>query len=178
MAFWSNLIGYQAAWFIAVGFAARGLAWPGVLACLSFAAFTWWRSPTRGSDLRLVGVALACGLLLDGTLAASGWLRYATPMPALPAPVWIAALWVAFAMTLQHSLHWLLKLPLASAAFGAIGGPLAYWGAARGFDAVVFAMPWRASVLLAAGWAVAMTLLAAIARAGSAAASIKREVVR
>ena len=26
---WTNLIGYQAAWFVAVGFAARGLAWPG-----------------------------------------------------------------------------------------------------------------------------------------------------
>jgi len=37
MRFWLNLLGYQAAWFIAVGFAARGLAWPGMLACLGFA---------------------------------------------------------------------------------------------------------------------------------------------
>ena len=64
MRFWGNLLGYQAAWFIAVGFAARGLAWPGILACLGFAAITWWHSPLRRSDLRLVAVALACGLLI------------------------------------------------------------------------------------------------------------------
>ena len=66
MRFWANLLGYQAAWFIAVGFAARGVAWPGILACLGFAAVSWWISPMRRSDLKLVGAALACGLLLDG----------------------------------------------------------------------------------------------------------------
>ena len=68
MRFWLNLLGYQAAWFIAVGFAARGLAWPGMLACLGFAAISWWTSPLRRSDLKLIGAALACGLLLDGVL--------------------------------------------------------------------------------------------------------------
>lgn len=164
MRFWANLLGYQAAWFIAVGFAGRGLAWPGIVACLGFAAISWWISPMRGSDLRLVGAALACGLLLDGVLAASGWLDYAAPLPALPGPVWIAALWVAFAMTLQHSLHWLLVRPLAAVLFGAIGGPLAYWGASRGFDAVAFAAPMQATVTLALGWALAMAVFVALAR--------------
>jgi hypothetical protein len=164
MRFWSNLIGYQVAWFIAVGFAARGLAWPGIVACLGFAAVSWWISPVRRSDLRLVAAALACGLLLDGGLAASGWLQYAAPLPALPAPAWIAALWVAFAMTLQHSLQWLLVRPVAAVLFGAIGGPLAYWGASRGFDAVAFTMPVHATFALSLGWAAAMAVLVAIAR--------------
>ena len=164
MRFWANLLGYQAAWFIAVGFAARGLAWPGVVACLGFAAISWWISPIRRSDLRLVGAALACGLLLDGVLAASGWLDYAAPLPALPGPAWIATLWVAFAMTLQHSLQWLLARPLAAVLFGAIGGPMAYWGASRGFDAVAFAAPVQATVTLALGWAIAMAVFVAIAR--------------
>lgn len=164
MRFWANLLGYQAAWFIAVGFAARGLAWPGILACLGFAAISWWISPMRRSDLRLVGAALACGLLLDGVLAATGWLDYAAPLPALPGPAWIATLWVAFAMTLQHSLQWLLARPLAAVLFGAIGGPLAYWGAARGFDAVAFAAPAHATLALALGWAIAMALFVAVAR--------------
>jgi hypothetical protein len=164
MRFWSNLIGYQVAWFIAVGFAARGLAWPGIVACLGFAALSWWVSPVRRSDLRLVGAALACGLLLDGALAASGWLDYAAPLPALPAPAWIAALWVAFAMTLQHSLQWVLARPLAAVLFGAIGGPLAYWGASRGFDAVAFNMPVQATLALSLGWGIAMAVFVAIAR--------------
>ena len=164
MRFWSNLLGYQVAWFIVVGFAARGLAWPGIVACLGFATVSWWISPVRRSDLRLFGAALACGLLLDGGLAASGWLQYAAPLPALPAPAWIAALWVAFAMTLQHSLHWVLARPPAAVLFGAIGGPLAYWGASRGFDAVAFTMPVHATIALSLGWAGAMAVLVAIAR--------------
>jgi Protein of unknown function (DUF2878) len=164
MRFWSNLLGYQVAWFIAVGFAARGLAWPGIMACLGFAAISWWISPLRRSDLRLVGAALACGLLLDGVLAASGWLDYAAPLPALPGPAWIATLWVAFAMTLQHSLQWLLVRPLAAVLFGTIGGPMAYWGAARGFDAVAFTAPMQATVTLALGWGIAMAVFVAIAR--------------
>ena len=179
MRFWANLIGYQAAWFIAVGFAARGLAWPGMLACLGFAAISYWSSPLKRSDLRLVGTALLCGLLLDGTLAATGWLRYAAPLPALPAlpgPAWIATLWVAFAMTLQHSLQWLMVRPLSAVLFGAIGGPLAYWGASRGFDAVVFTMPVHATVLLSAGWGIAMSLLVFVARRASPENSVRNEV--
>lgn len=176
MRFWINLLGYQAAWFVAVGFAARGLAWPGIVACVGFAALTWWHSPLRQSDLRLVAAALACGLLLDGALAATGWLHYAAPMPALPAPAWIVALWAAFAMTLQHSMQWLLARPLAAVLFGAIGGPLAYSGASRGFDAVAFNMPMQATLLLGFGWGVAMWLLAAIARSSPGSTLVQREV--
>ena len=164
MRFWLNLLGYQAAWFIAVGFAARGLAWPGMLACLGFAAISWWASPQRRSDLHLILAALACGLLLDGMLAATGWLRYAAPLPALPGPAWIATLWVAFAMTLQQSLQWVIARPSVAIAFGIIGGPLAYWGASRGFDAVAFTMPLQATLTLAIGWGIAMGVLTAIAR--------------
>ena len=176
MRFWANLIGYQAAWFIAVGFAARGLAWPGMLACLGFAAISYWSSPLKRSDLRLVGTALLCGLLLDGTLAATGWLRYAAPLPALPGPAWIATLWVAFAMTLQHSLQWLMARPLSAVLFGAIGGPLAYWGASRGFNAVEFTMPVHATLLLSVGWGIAMSLLVVVARRASTENLVRKEV--
>jgi len=167
---WANLLGYQAAWFIAVGCAARGLAWPGIAACLGFAAVAWWHSPLKRGDAWLAGVALGYGLLLDGVLAASGWLGYAAPVPALPAPTWIVALWVAFAMTLRHSLRWVLERPVIAVLFGAIGGPLAYWGAGRGFNAVVFVMPLQATLMLALGWAVAMATFVAVARASTAAA--------
>ncbi|HSD17885.1 MAG TPA: DUF2878 domain-containing protein [Thermomonas sp.] len=175
MRFWGNLLGYQAAWFTAVGFAARGLAWPGMLACMGFAMIAWWTSPVKRSDLRLVVTALLCGLLLDGTLAATGWLRYGAPAPALPGPAWIATLWVAFAMTLQHSLAWLMARPCVAVLFGAIGGPLAYWGASRGFNAVVFTMPVHATLLLAVGWAIAMSLLVIVARRASPGRSIRNE---
>ena len=164
MRFWLNLLGYQSAWFIAVGFAARGLAWPGMLACLGFASISWWHSPQRRSDAHLIAAALLCGLSLDGVLTATGWLAYAAPLPALPAPAWIVTLWVAFAMTVQHSLQWLMARPLVAVMFGAVGGPLAYWGASRGFDAVQFNMPMQATLALALGWGIAMGMFSRIAR--------------
>lgn len=176
MRFWANLIGYQAAWFVAVGFAARGLAWPGMLACLGFAAISYWFSPMKRSDLWLVSTALLCGLLLDGTLAVTGWLQYAAPLPALPGPAWIATLWIAFAMTLQHSLQWLMARPVAALLFGAVGGPLAYWGASRGFHAVAFTMPVHATVLLSVGWGIAMSLLVFVARRSSPGHTVRNEV--
>ncbi|WP_259304770.1 DUF2878 domain-containing protein [Thermomonas sp. S9] len=57
-------------------------------------------------------------------------------------------------------------LPLA-ALLGAIGGPLAYWGAARGWGAAHFSDPaWHGLLALGAGWALAMPLLAWLARRG------------
>jgi hypothetical protein len=76
------------------------------------------------------------------------------------APAWIGALWLGFALTLNHSLAFLRQKPILSAALGLIGGPLAYFSAERGFHAVVIATP-RLPVLLvlAIGWAILVPLL-------------------
>lgn len=51
-------------------------------------------------------------------------------------------------------------IAVIGAALGAIGGPLAYLAAARGWGAVIFIAPaWRAELLLAVGWAAAMLVL-------------------
>ncbi|MFD0737776.1 DUF2878 domain-containing protein [Lysobacter koreensis] len=165
MRFWANAIGYQVVWFVAVVSAARGEPWTAAAVALVFVAAQWLASSQRDSDARLVVCALAIGMLFDGLLAASGWLRYASPAPALFAPAWILAVWAAFAMTLNHSLAFLRGHHRIAAVFGAVGGSLAYLAAARGFDAVSFVEPgWRALALLALGWAVAMPLLAALAQ--------------
>jgi Protein of unknown function (DUF2878) len=163
-----NLIGYQAVWWLAVYGAGAGHAWPALLAATLFALSQLALSRERSSDLRLIGSALALGMLIDGALARSGLLCYASAAPALPpagAPLWILALWVAFALTLNHSLRW-LRGRLASAALaGAIGGPLAYLAAARLSGAVSFATPaWPALTALGLGWALALALLSALAR--------------
>lgn len=162
MSFWANLAGYQLVWFCAVIGAGRGLAWPGMAAGLLFAAAQLAASPRRAADLRLAAAALACGTLLDGTLAAHGVVTYAAPVPDWPAPAWILGLWLAFALTLTHSLWAVAQRPWLAALLGAIGGPLAYLGAARGFGAVVLAP--AALPLLAVGWSLALTALSLLAR--------------
>jgi len=165
MRFWANLVGYQLVWFGVVICAARGQPWLSVALAGAFAAAQWRASKQQASDARLLACAVACGIVLDGSLAGSGLLQYASPQPALLAPAWILALWAAFAMTLNHSMTFLRGRPLLAAAFGAVGGPLAYLGASRGFDAVAFADPALPALLgLALGWGLAMPALAVLAR--------------
>lgn len=167
----ANIIGYQCVWFAAVLGAVHGRWWSGVAAACAFVLAQWIASRDRRVDTRLVVCAVLAGIVLDGTLAASGVLRYASPQPGLAAPLWILALWAAFAMTINHSLAFLKNSPIAALVFGGIGAPLAYFAAARGFGAVEFIAPaWRGAVALAAGWAVALVLLTFLARRSAIAA--------
>lgn len=168
MSLLGNLLGYQAVWFLAVYAAGAGLMWPTLLAAALFALWQLAVSGQRSGDLRLCGTALALGVLIDGALARSGLVSYASAAPALPpdgAPLWILGLWICFALTLNHSLRWLRGRPALAALAGAVGGPLAYLGAARLSGAVAFASPvWQPLAGLALGWGAALALLTAGSR--------------
>ncbi len=163
MNFWSNLVGYQIVWFSSVIGAGHGLYWPGVLAALLFAISQLAWSQQRGIELRLVAIALICGMVIDGGIALSGTARYAAnEITLLPggAPLWILALWGAFALTLRHSMALVMRRPVIAMCFGAIGGPVAYLGAARGWQAITFIEPrWIPLLALSLGWAAALLLL-------------------
>ena len=179
MKFWSNFLGYEIVWFAAVIGASRGHALPGVAGAVVFAAWQLCVSHRRASDLRLVGIALLCGLIVDGALSRLGWMHYAAMTSAVPpgVPLWILALWVAFAMTLNHSMAWLSGRPVWAFVLGAAGGPLAYWGASRSWQAVVFAAPAaRAAICLAVGWGIALPLLASLAARWSAPGGSRQDI--
>lgn len=165
MANWTNLLGYQAAWFATVWSAGRGMPWLGVLACAAFLALQLGVSRRRGDDVRVLVAALACGLSIEAGLSLAGLLQHAATPPGWPAPAWIVALWGAFALTLNHSMAWFARHPWTAAAFAGVGAPLAYLGAARGFGAVAFAAPvWRGVLMLGLAWAIALPLLLRIAQ--------------
>jgi len=167
MMFWGNLIGYQMVWLAVVLGAGRGQPWLGIGAAV---VFVIWQShgPHWSRNMRLVVSALVVGTLIDGGLLISGLINYASPWPIAGAPpLWIGAIWAAFAVTLPRSLAFLQGRPWLGAALGAMGGPLAYLGAARA-SAVIWAAPtWQGLAALALTWALAMPLLAEIARRGA-----------
>lgn len=159
-----NVLGFQAVWLASIAGAGQGVAWAGPLAALLFAGVTLGFGGRRQDDLRMLAIALPVGCLLDSAFAASGWLVYAEAWPwRSAAPVWIASLWAGFALTLNHSMAFLRHRPLLAAAFGLVGGPLAYWTAAGAFGAVSFGAPlvW---VLCALGlaWAAVLPLIYAM----------------
>jgi hypothetical protein len=160
---WVNFIGYQLVWFAVVGTATGSRLWIGLTCAVVFILAQMVLSQRRSLDVRMLIVAFVLGVAIDGTLSELGWIRYAAPAPALPpagAPLWILALWTCLSLTLTRSLAWLTGHPLWTALFGAVGGPVAYWSAARGFHAIAFVTPaCRAIAGLALGWAIAMTVL-------------------
>ena len=136
----ANAAGYQLVWLCAVAGAGQGLAWAGPLALSAYAGATLaWDSQDRARDLRLMAVCVGLGALMDGAFGAAGWLRYASPLPwSAAAPLWILSIWAAFGLTLDRSLVFLKGRPAWCAVLGAVGAPLAYASAARGFDAVAY----------------------------------------
>lgn len=159
MARWINIAGYQFVWFASVFGAARAHPWLGVAAAGVFICLQVYMSHRRKADIFALLLALALGVMIDGGLSMSGLLRYAQPQPAVFAPIWILAIWAAFALTLNHSLAFLSDRPAWSVVFGTIGAPLAYLAAARGFGVIAFADPtWTGLVALGTAWAIAMYL--------------------
>lgn len=168
IALWASFIGYELVWLVAVIFAGRGEPWPGVIAALLFVGWQLGVSTQRRVALRVLAIAVVCGVVIDGLVHGLHLADYAAAAPALPtggAPLWILGLWACFSLTLSGPLRALGERPLLAAVLGGVGGPLAYAGAARGWDALTFRAPeWQALALLGIGWAVAMPLLASLSR--------------
>jgi hypothetical protein len=166
MKLWLSLIGYQLVWFSAVIGAARGAAWPGILGLLVYAACQLAAARHYKTDLSLMASAITMGLLFDSALIHAGFANYAAAWPfAAIAPAWILALWAGFSLTFTQSLAYLQTRLWLAALLGAAGGPLAYWGAARGWHVVIFASPsWRGLLCLGVGWGLATPTLAWLAR--------------
>lgn len=158
-----NFLAFQFGWFACV----LGAAWERPLVGTMIAAVivTWHlaQAAKPRQEMSVVLIVAAIGALWDSLLAALGWIQY--PNGVLlsgTAPYWILALWTLFATTLNESLAWLNRsLPLA-VAFGALGGPLAYFAGGR-LGALVFVEQTAALVALAIGWAVLTPLLLRIA---------------
>jgi len=171
----ASFIAYELLWFAVVIGAARGFVWPVVGLAVAFVAWQVAVAPSRRLACRGALVALVLGMLVDGGARAFTWLGYASASIALPpggAPVWILGLWCAFGVTLAGPFRWIAGRPLIAALLGAIGGPLSYLGAERGWRTVVFLAPaWHGIAWLAVTWAAALAVLA-LAAAPRAAASV------
>lgn len=171
-----NVAGNQAVWFVAVVAASHGNWWPGVLAAAVFVGLHVFTAARPRVELKLVGLALVCGVAVDGIAASQGWLRYAVPLTnggALP-PAWIVALWGSLAVTLNVAMRSMQRHMWVGVLVGGIGAPLAYLAAERGWGAVRFADPVGKGIAwLAVAWAVALPALLWAARRWSAAASAR-----
>jgi len=154
-----NFVAFQAGWFACVLGAAAGrdLIGPGIAGLVL--ALHLWRAPVPGREFVLLLCAFAVGLALETVLVAAGWnIHRPLSIAVTGVPLWMLALWPLFATTLNVTMRWLRSRDFLAAAFGAIGGPLAYWAGAR-LGALDLAPGVLPLVAIGFGWAVAMPLL-------------------
>jgi len=157
--FW-NFVFFQAGWFACILGAANQHELWAVIGSLAYIVIYVWRSPIPRLELGLLLKVLSFGILTDSLLMYLGVVDFkgAWPSPYL-SPVWMWALWLLVASTLNSSLSWLSSKPVLGAVLGAISGPLSYEAGIR-----LGAANWGPeSQILGLGlislvWAVAMPL--------------------
>ncbi|MCC5887622.1 MAG: DUF2878 domain-containing protein [Gammaproteobacteria bacterium] len=151
-----NLVALKAAWFACVLGGAASLPWIGVAAVGGLVALHLWLSPRVQPELHLLAAVGLAGAVWETFLVRTDLLSYPSGMIVSgTAPVWIVALWVGFATCLNVGMRWLKGRYAVAALFGAVGGPMAFYGGSR-LGGVTFADTGTALLVLAAGWAVLM----------------------
>ncbi|MFT5426312.1 MAG: hypothetical protein ACI9ZT_001253 [Gammaproteobacteria bacterium] len=154
-----NFILYQAAWFVTIFSAAYGEPTIGVLFTMLWMLFhlSFVVIKTK-NELMLIGAAIIIGCLFESGLVLSGFISY-PELTALvtPAPIWMIALWVNLAATINYSMSWMKGRYFTTAILGAIAGPLAYLAGER-FGAIIL-HDMSSVVAVSLMWLVSMPLL-------------------
>ena len=127
-----NFALFQIAWFASVVGAANQMPWLGPVAVAAAIAVHLVNARRIADEVALILSCGAIGAVFDSLLVTSGWVTYASGMlaPGL-APYWIIGMWLSFATTINVSLGWFKNKPMIAAAFGFVGGPLAYFTGAK-----------------------------------------------
>lgn len=156
-----NVTLFKLGWLSVVFAAAAGLAEVGVVAVGVVLLIHLLRAQRKTDELIVLGAAGLIGLVWETFLLQTGALSYSQAgASGLLAPYWIVSMWMLFATTLNVSMNWLRKNFIVAAIAGAVGGPLSFLagekiGAVTVHDTGVW--------LIAAGWAVLLPLVAALA---------------
>ena len=159
-----NFTGFQLGWFACVLSAANDKPMLGVACALLLLGLHFFLSTQPRRDLVLItGIALI-GSSWDSLLTWQQLMLFSSGQYHHNiAPVWISAMWLMFASTLNVSLRWLYGRYVLAAILGAFAGPLAYQaGAALG--AVTLPQPLLGLAMMSVGWALMMPLFIKLAQ--------------
>ena len=152
----SNLLLFQVGYFGCVLGGAAGMPWLGPGVVLGAVVWHLWRVGDRLTEARLLVVVLVIGTVFESAVTVTGWVDYPSGrvVPWL-APVWILALWLLFATTLNLCLAWLKHRWWLAVLLGGAGGPLSFYGGSR-LQAVELVEPVAVLATLAVAWALLM----------------------
>ena len=127
-----NFAMFYLGWFACVMGAGRGQLWLGPSVVAALVLMHLCLTPRPLQETRLILVVGIFGFAID-TLQASAGLYAFTRTSVAPwlCPLWMVALWMIFATTLNGSMAWLAGRFGLAAALGALCGPASYVTGAR-----------------------------------------------
>ena len=151
---WFNALWFQSTWFLCV--LGREALLPITLGMI---ALHFLLVASASQELRRLAPIAAVGIGVDALLSAAGIFDFG---PVL-LPLWLMALWIAFATTLTRALAVFGRNPWLAAAIGSVGVPFNYLVGAK-MGAVTLPMnPVVTALVLVSVWAVLLPVLYRIA---------------
>ncbi|MEC9373676.1 MAG: DUF2878 domain-containing protein [Planctomycetota bacterium] len=154
-----NIVAFQAGWFACVFSSAWGMPLAGALAVVGILAINLALDASPLSEARAVLAVAVPGAMVDTALLLLGVITFGdgSGFP-LMFPVWVLALWLNFAATLNVSLKWLRGRWWLAAILGAIGGSTTYLAGAKLGALGLHENVWLAMGVIGAEWAIALPL--------------------
>lgn len=153
-----NAVAFQIAWFAALYGGILDLALLAVLPAL--AAATWhvvlMRHQAR-SELKLFAAVLVLGLVVETAFVTLGTITYiGSPLYVFGPPLWILAMWLAFATLPNGCLNWLHGKRLLQVVLGGLTGPLSYLAGGKLGGATLHEPILASLAIIGIGWALAL----------------------
>lgn len=123
-----NAAGFQGAWWLCVLGALWGLPYLGPIVMLIFLTLHMLILGKGKNELLFLFLMALIGTIVDSIKSTSGFISYMGGYDTVKilAPLWITAMWVGFASTINHSLSWVHGRYFFAFILGAVFGPLSY----------------------------------------------------
>jgi hypothetical protein len=158
-----NLLLFKIGWLACVALAAAGDFVLATLSVITVVAVHLFMVPAVRKETALLIAAALIGLVWESLLVYAGLVSYpGSSGTGHFAPLWIVAMWVLFATTLNYGLSWIKRSWMIASVAGLVGGPLAFFSGAS-VGAVEFHETLTALAVIGAGWALLLPLLALVA---------------
>ncbi|MDG2036369.1 MAG: DUF2878 domain-containing protein [Pseudomonadales bacterium] len=153
-----NALLFNVAWLLCVKFGDA----VAVLTCITVLVLHFCYITDNKKEWMLLCQVLLLGILIDSLLIALDVL-VSVDGSLLP-PLWLSALWLLFASTLNHCFSWLQGRWFLAVLLGATAGPFSYWAGTNLSD-VSLGLPLTHSLLaIALCWSVVFPVCLLLAK--------------
>lgn len=156
-----NAVAFQSAWFAALY--GGKYDWLTLALLPALLAAIWHLFQTRrdrATEIRLFVGVIILGFGVESLFIALGGITYiGAPLFGFGPPLWIMAMWLAFA-TLPHGcLIWLKSRSILQFILGGLSGPLSYLAGAKLGAATLGEPIFQSLAIIGIGWAVALPII-------------------